>query len=320
MEGGEHRAATFRDARLPAWLASAVVHAGLFVLVAVLWRQLVPKSLVRAEPDRKAGVRAVEVVADQRRYLQPTSSAASWTQAAQTFPQQSVQVATQEPPVDLPREPVGQGPAAASGVSAATQAASTGRPSRGIAGQGHTSVFGAEGLGSKFLYVFDRSGSMNGFAGRPLAAAKSQLLESLRQLQSTHQFQIIFYNERPAVFNPNAPQPPRLLFADEQSKRLAESFVRGITATGGSHHYEALLLAVNMQPDVIFFLTDGQENAPTSSQLDRLLRQAARSGTTIHTIEFGVGPAAPRTPFLVYLASQTGGQYVYVDVSKLPQE
>ena len=60
-----------------------------------------------------------------------------------------------------------------------------------------TGVFGVEGEGSKFVYVFDRSGSMQGFQGRPLAAAKRELITSLESLESVHQFQVIFYNERP---------------------------------------------------------------------------------------------------------------------------
>ncbi len=36
--------------------------------------------------------------------------------------------------------------------------------------EAHTSVFGAEGTGSKFVYVFDRSASMDGYQGRPLSS------------------------------------------------------------------------------------------------------------------------------------------------------
>ena len=65
-----------------------------------------------------------------------------------------------------------------------------------------TSVFGVQAQGSRFVYVFDRSGSMADFRGRPLAAAKQELVRSLADLQDTNQFQIIFYNERPKIFRP----------------------------------------------------------------------------------------------------------------------
>ena len=69
-------------------------------------------------------------------------------------------------------------------------------------GYARTGVFG---LGRKdsssSIPVFDRSGSMGGHGSTPLAAGAAQLIKSLHDLGQTHQFQIIFYNERPSVFN-----------------------------------------------------------------------------------------------------------------------
>ena len=159
---------------------------------------------------------------------------------------------------------------------------------------------------------------MDGYQGRPLAAAKSELIASLQDLESIHQFQIIFYNERPTVFNPFSPQPPRMLFGDSQTKRLAQNFVRGIVAAGGTRHEEALKLALGMQPDVIFFLTDAAEPELSPSQLEDLRRLNARVGATINAIEFGAGAQQGELNFLVRLARQNGGQYVYIDVTRLP--
>ena len=65
-----------------------------------------------------------------------------------------------------------------------------------------TSMFGVEAQGRKFVYVFDRSGSMGEPANRPLSAAKAELIQSLERLESVHQFHLIFYNTEPQVFNP----------------------------------------------------------------------------------------------------------------------
>ncbi len=278
--------------------------------------------MVQGTPERKVGVALVELRANEERYFTDPAQLESVSSAEPAETNITIEalsrLSADGPAVELP---------AVASSSQATDGGSrvipneiwtpgAGRPQRGVGGQGHTSLFGAEGVGTRFVYVLDRSGSMNGFNGRPLAAAKAELLASLAQLDKVHQFQIVFYNEHPHVFNPYAPRPPQLMFADEQGKRLAEQFVQGITAGGGSFHYAALRLALQMQPDVIFFLTDGQENTPTESQLDQLLRQARRAGTTIHAIEFGAGPR--RTiAFLSRLASATGGQYVYVDVTRL---
>jgi von Willebrand factor type A domain len=179
-----------------------------------------------------------------------------------------------------------------------------------------TSVFGLEGQGSTFVYLFDRSGSMSDFEGRPLAAAKAELLKSLQVLRATNQFQIIFYNHELAPFNPYHPQPPRLMFGDERTKEQAEQFVRQIRANGGTRHVEPLKLALRLAPDVVFFLTDAAEPELTAQQLEEIAR--LNRGTVIQAIEFGVGPAAGRDNFMMKLARQSGGRYVYVDVTQLP--
>jgi hypothetical protein len=185
---------------------------------------------------------------------------------------------------------------------------------RDLGGRGRTEVFGLVGEGTKFVYVFDRSGSMDGFGGRPLAAAKQELIASLRDWEEIHQFQIIFYNERPRVFNPTG-GTPRLAWGDPPSKEQAERFVRGITADGATRHMDALRMALNLQPDVIFFLTDADEPQLAPAELARI-RQRNR-GTAIHAIEFGFGPRRSQESFLVRLARENGGRHVYVDISKL---
>jgi len=182
-------------------------------------------------------------------------------------------------------------------------------------GKARTSLFGIVGEGYKFVYVFDRSGSMGGSGRNALRAVKAELLASLESLDTVHQFQIVFYNERPVIFNPSG-IPGKLAFANEQNKERAQRFIQSIVADGGTEHEEALRLAVRMHPDVIFFLTDADEPKLTRSQLDTIQRLAA--GIIIHAIEFGPGPKPDGKSFLAVLAGENGGQYTYVDISKSP--
>ena len=177
-----------------------------------------------------------------------------------------------------------------------------------------TQVFGAAGEGNRFVYIFDRSASMN---GSPLAAAKAELLRSLGDLESRHQFQIIFYNESPKMFNLRGGRP-RLTWGDKVSKRLAIEFVQGIRAKGATEHVAALVMGLRLRPDVLFFLTDADEPVLTSIELARIAR--LNEGTAIHSIEFGAGPRTRSENFLARLARQNGGQHVYVDVAKLGRE
>jgi hypothetical protein len=180
-------------------------------------------------------------------------------------------------------------------------------------GKARTSLFGAVGEGFKFVYVFDRSASMGGSGQESLRAVKAEFSASLKNLDTVHQFQIIFYNERPTVFNPSG-SPGRLAFATEKNKERAIRFVESIKADGGTEHEDALKAAIRLKPDVIFFLTDADDPKLSSAQLEEIQRMAA--GIRINAIEFGAGPKPKKVSFLADLARQNGGDYVYVDVAR----
>jgi len=313
-----------RRRRVPAWLLSAGLHAVLFLAAALLIRGTLPAS---TEPDRTAGIVLVQPTATgELDYFSDTDS--------ESAASGEVAVAAETPLTEAlpnPRENVldfaGVLPARAEvsgangsladvlpGAGEMTQGVG---PGKNFGGKGQTSVFGIQGTGTKFVYVFDHSGSMEGFSGRPLASAKKELIASLDRLDSIHQFQIIFYNDNPSVFNPDYPRPARLMFGTDREKNLAGRFVHGIIASGGTNHMKALKLAIAMAPDVIFFLTDADEPQLTDDELLQIHR-LNRAGTTIHAIEFG-STATPRLDnFLMQLARENGGEHTYVNVTKLP--
>jgi hypothetical protein len=182
-------------------------------------------------------------------------------------------------------------------------------------GKGRTSMFGVEGTGYKFVYVIDRSGSMGGDGNAALKAAKAELLASIKKLESTHSFQIVFYNERPATFNPKG--NGLAVFATDRNKELAETFLDSISAQGGTEHEAALKIAFKLKPDVIFWLTDADRPKLDENQIERINRLAA--GTIINAIEFGPGPQNEKDKdnFLAKIAEGNAGEHVYVDVKKL---
>jgi hypothetical protein len=173
-------------------------------------------------------------------------------------------------------------------------------------------VFGVEGTGNKFVYVFDRSSSME---GPPLAAAKRQLTESLKSLDEVHQFHIIFFNQRLKALNISG-GGGRVAFATDRNKQLAANFIGGISADGGTDRFIALRQAFAHRPDVIFFLTDA-DDPMSGSELAEIAKLHERFGATICAIEFGRSDAEPSNNFLKELARQTGGQYGYVNAAKL---
>lgn len=316
--------ATTHRKRLPAWALSAIVHLVLLISLGLVLRPVIKG--VEGGSDREGGILVVKRTSSKVEFLsesdlsevsEQSESTQESSESPSPFPQSSDNPAEQQglfPTMDGSIGPVGSQTSAVPDASELLNGLGSG----GQVGQdASTQVFGAQGTGSKFIYVFDRSSSMEGFGGRPRKAAQDELAASLGVLKSTHQFQIIFYNEDPSVFNPNPNRPPRLMFGTEDNLKDAQRFIQAIRGAGGTSHVEPLTLALNMGPDVIFFLTDAQEPSLTDSELDRI-RQRNRSNASINTIEFGAGPQQNPNNFLAKLARQNGGQHVYVDVTKLP--
>lgn len=319
LSGAETLAGT---RRMPAWLMSFGFHTVMLIALALFASPVVSKA-PSSDPDRVAGIAIVQRTNAKAEYFtednfessSPVTAVALDNSPSQPSPLQEIpiELAVQLPSSAEAATDSGFGNVLpdATGFTAGTQQANS-LPG----GQARTQVFGAEGIGTKFIYVFDRSASMQGFQGRPMVAAKAQLAASLNDLDSVHQFQIVFYNDEPAVFNPNRPRPPSVLFASEENKRLAADFIERISPAGGTRHLEAIKLALGMKPDVIFFLTDAAEPQLTPRELVEIKRRN-RAEATIHSIEFGSGPFQGGDNFLVRLARQNGGKHVYVDITKL---
>ncbi|RCS40735.1 hypothetical protein DTL42_25575 [Bremerella cremea] len=304
---------------MPAWLMSLLIHMLIGVLL-ILTVQTVSKG-IGDEPARKGTIALANRSDDTTEYETNDKSANANGQQNSDSQQAEQSLDNALPALDLPPSDVGNllprgdesiGGQQADGLPAAGSQMEGGAPSKGGLGkEGKTSVFGAEGKGTKFVYVFDRSGSMN---GAPLDAAKAELLKSLNDLDKMHQFAIIFYNQEPFVFSPRGDRP-RLVFADEQGKNLAKQFVGGVIASGGTKHVDALKIALKMNPDVVFFLTDADQPTLLPHELEEIHR--LNRGISIHAIEFGYGKYDGRRNFLVKLAEGNDGQHVYVDISGL---
>lgn len=302
----------------PAWTVSLIVHAVLFLaLLYVVRHELVQGAA--DEPIRQVGIvlkqasddgplfEGEQDESDSPEQSMPGSFGES---AMEALPTESELPSTESALPQLPA--LGMGALEAGGVGHATAMARGGPTSKSIGGEARVSVFGVEGVGTKFVYVFDRSISME---GAPLAAAKQQLIASLDSLESLHQFQIIFFNHEPQVWDLTGGQG-RIAFATDRNKQLATKFVRSVTAQGGTSRQAALRIALSLRPDVVFFLSDADDPMP-NVEVDDMIQRARRDDTAIQCIEFGDGPSSHRENFLVQLARGTGGGYIYVNTREL---
>ncbi len=313
---------------LPSWLLSAIVHAALLVTLGLTIQA--ESHGLGDEPGRKVGISLAHVDSNNDRWFEShdesTETQTSDAQPSQVTPSDHplAEVIAEGPPVDLQsalpkqRDLVGIGAVDPGGNPSASGLTQGAAPKANLkAGFARTQVYGITGQGHKFVYVFDRSLSMGGTGNNALGAAKAQLLASVDQLGPGHQFQIVFYNEKPTIF-PISGQQYRLVFATDANKRSAHSFVGGIVADGGTNHLAALEVALRLDPDVIFFLTDADQPGLSPGQMLRIRQR--NDHATIHCIEFGQGAKTSGANFLQLLAHESGGQYVYFDLARgLPQ-
>ena len=185
----------------------------------------------------------------------------------------------------------------------------------GTGSEATVSIFGLAGTGHRFAFVFDRSDSMGEYGSKPIREAKAALIQAIDPLQSVHQLFIVFYNETPSTY-PSG-ERPRMIYATDDNKEAAKAYVRRIVPGGGTNHYDALLVAARLNPDVIFLLTDGEEKDDLSiAQLDRVIRASGKS--QINVIQFGFrSEQRGRNYRLKQLAEQNAGLYKYIEIGTL---
>ena len=179
-------------------------------------------------------------------------------------------------------------------------------------GPGQTSFMDVVGNGRSFVYVIDTSSSMS--HGQRLELAKSQLKGSLRLLKPNQRFQVLFYNQSVTQMQLRRRAAEDMYVATTVHVQLAAAEIDRVTANSGTAHLPAIERALLLMPDVIYFLTDGDQPSLSAEQLAQIRkRNAAR--TQIHVIEFASGARESRNvTWLQQLASQSGGQYRYIPV------
>lgn len=178
--------------------------------------------------------------------------------------------------------------------------------------QGEVGIFGAAPTrGHSFVFLIDRSHSMGSEGLGAIAAAQTELLAALEKLESNHSFQIVAYNQAPTYFRER-----KLIAVDDDSRRAGHDFLATLAAFGATDHERAIVSALQLKPDVMYLLTDG-DPVLNAGQRKRI-REESRGRTTISCIQFGrVRPddEATRTA-LEALARENRGSYTFVDMNK----
>ena len=114
----------------------------------------------------------------------------------------------------------------------------------------------------RIVYVVDRSGSMLGV----FEDLRKELKRSIDRLRKSQKYHVIFYSTDPPV----EALPRRLVNAIRASKEKTFAFIDQITPGGMTQPIEAMKRAFALEPDLIYFLSDG--DIPEAELLKENLR------------------------------------------------
>ncbi|MCA9076737.1 MAG: hypothetical protein KDA93_17055 [Planctomycetaceae bacterium] len=171
-------------------------------------------------------------------------------------------------------------------------------------GEGNSTFFGMPVDGRRIVYVVDASRSMNRPYPGPMLTrfgrVKLELVRSIRRMTPEQHFFIVYFNDH-AIPMPARTMMPAL--PGTQGKYL--HWAAQAKADGHTDPEQALLLALMLRPDLIYFLTDGDFSRKVIEQVT----QSNQSRVVIHTIGFGDDKGEN---LLKQLAAKNWGDYQFI--------
>jgi len=149
----------------------------------------------------------------------------------------------------------------------------------------------------RVVFVVDVSGSMQATfrtnQGRTLSRldfVRCELNSVItQQLLPTAQFDVIAFSSGVT------PWSPSLVVADPAHRTGAQTYVAGLRAVGATNVHDALRAAFELQPDTVYFLTDGAPTAGPVRDVDSLIARVGEwsaGGVHVNSVAFLTGAHA----------------------------
>ena len=149
----------------------------------------------------------------------------------------------------------------------------------GGGGGGQVSFFGLQGKGKRVIFIIDRSGSMN---GEPFQSAKEEIYRSINNLPRGARYGICFFSNGPSWLSVEGDFMVR---SSRGRNKQVFNWMKTVDVGGGTYPASSLLSAIDLKPDVIFFLTDGEFPLGVVEEVTK----HNKGRVQIHCIAFGVG-------------------------------
>ena len=174
-----------------------------------------------------------------------------------------------------------------------------------VGGQRGPEFFGLGGSAREarsVVFVVDRSGSMM----ETFDAVRQELRRSISSLRRSQKFHVIFFAQD-TLENP----PGRLVSAIRAQKEAFFDFLDEVTPAGHTEPTQAMQRALELKPDLVYFLTDGQFDPALLPKLDRWNADRA---VQIFTIAYVSREGAE---LLERIAREHGGEFRFVSEDEI---
>ena len=197
------------------------------------------------------------------------------------------------------------------GVAATFASITAGNVADGLEAQGGgrgANFFGSYAEGNRFVYVLDSSRSMT---GDRWTYACNQLIDSLNSLKRGQEFFVICFDLQTSFLFNVHPNQVEFFEADKQTVLRVRRWLRSRQLGRATMPAQALRVALELNPDAIFLLSDGELQDNSRAMLLRLNGFASeRRQIPIHTIHL-FSPQGRRT--LETIALENSGTFTRVD-------
>ena len=176
-----------------------------------------------------------------------------------------------------------------------------------------TRFFGAEAYGRRFVFVVDGSRSM--LENRRWDRMVEEIIQSINVLTEQEEVFVMVYDNFTHPMLNMAPEEIELTPVTEEFKRAFFQWLSLQRPDGGTMPAHAMAVALKLEPDAIFLLSDGMINDNTPQTIlelnvEREWPDGKMKKTPIHTISLGPGGGA--NVMMQYIARSTGGKFRWV--------
>ncbi|HMP79173.1 MAG TPA: hypothetical protein PKD54_06955 [Pirellulaceae bacterium] len=151
--------------------------------------------------------------------------------------------------------------------------------------QGATNFFGVGSEGKRFVFVIDRSGSMLGMRWE---LCKQELLRCVERMSEEQEFFVLLYSSDTTAMWNLPIKNIQLVPATPDNFQKLYQWISQVYPSGMTRPREAMRIALDLKPDAIFLLSDGEIQDDTYEFLLANNHPRAREGgsakTPVHTI------------------------------------